>query len=438
MEPGACSTRPEGGGETAGFTLSAAIPWYLPEPLPRLRLDLDFIPSNSPEQPGLIIRDPYRYSDALLVIPPPLVRFLEFFDGVRTELDLRETLFRLTSRLDMGDVATQLVSALSSAGFLENDVFTSMRNQRRSAFAAQTIREPAHAGAAYPDDAAELRGGLTSYLNSEPAATASDGKLFAIAAPHVSPEGGWRCYAAAYGLLAPEHRDRTFVILATSHYGQPETFGLTRKTFITPLGESPTDEPLVDWLASHGGPGVSVEDYCHSFEHTVEFQVLFLQHMIGPGARILPILCGPFAHSLLNGGMPEDHDSVRRFLAAVGELREREGDRLFWILGVDMAHMGARYGDRFAAEAGRGLMNDVAERDRARLDCINAGDARGFWELVRPNHDDLKWCGASPFYSFMKIAPQAKGRTLRYEQWNIDQQSVVTFAGLGFEESDQR
>jgi AmmeMemoRadiSam system protein B len=415
-----------------------ALRWYVPEPLPRLRFDLDFIRSNSPEQPGLIIRDPYRYSDALLVVPPALVQCLELFDGIRTDLDLREMLVHLSGQLEVGNIVIQLVTALSSAGFLENETFAAMRDGRRSEFAAQPVRQPAHAGTAYPDNSVGLREGMESFLREAPAVPACDGNLFAIAAPHVSFEGGWRCYASAYGLLRPEHRERTFVILATSHYGQPETFGLTRKTFATPMGQAPADTRLVDWLASRGGDSVSMEDYCHSFEHTVEFQVVFLQHMLGPGVRILPILCGSFARSLINGGMPEDDDRVRRFLDALGELREREGERLFWVLGVDMAHMGARYGDDFAAVAGSGAMNDVALRDQARLNCINAGDAGGFWELVRPNRDDLKWCGSSSFYSFLKIAPRAKGRTLRYEQWNIDEQSVVSFAGMGFEESGQR
>ena len=42
-------------------------------PLPRLRNALDIIPSPAPGQPGLFIRDPYRYSDAMLVIPPPVI-----------------------------------------------------------------------------------------------------------------------------------------------------------------------------------------------------------------------------------------------------------------------------------------------------------------------------------------------------------------------------
>jgi predicted class III extradiol MEMO1 family dioxygenase len=95
--------------------------------------------------------------------------------------------------------------------------------------------------------------------------------------------------------------------------------------------------------------------------------------------------------------------------------------------------MGARYGDNFTAHAvGRDEMTQVKERDRLRIDRVNASDARGFWDLVRENHDDLKWCGSSPIYTFMKAVPQARGTLRRYEQWNIDEQSVVTFAGISF------
>jgi AmmeMemoRadiSam system protein B len=116
----------------------------------------------------------------------------------------------------------------------------------------------------------------------------------------------------------------------------------------------------------------------------------------------------------------------------LGELNDREGDRLFWILGVDMAHMGARYGDRFEAAANQGVMNEVSARDAARIERINASDAGGFWDLVRENRDDLKWCGSAPFYTFLKAAPKARGKLLHYEQWNIDEQSVVSFAGMSF------
>jgi AmmeMemoRadiSam system protein B len=399
--------------------------------LARLRTNLDFMPSPSAEHPGLFLRDPYRFSDALLIIPPVLVACLECFDGTHTDLDLRAALVRLTGDLSIGEIADHLTTTLSAAGFLEDETFASMRQERMRAFAESPVREPAHAGAAYPAAPEELRETLVRYMGADGHPPASN-RLFALAAPHVSPHGGWQAYQAAYRLLGPQHRDRTFVILATSHFGEPEKFGLTRKKFATPLGQTETDLRLVDWLAERGGDAVRMEDYCHSFEHTVELQVIFLQHQVAPDVRILPILCGPFAHGLINSKNPEEDGSVARFFDALGEMREREGDRLFWVLGVDMAHMGSRYHDPFPAVADQGIMGEVGARDRRRIDSIGAGDARGFWEQVCENRDDLKWCGSSPFYTFLKAAPGARGELLRYEQWNIDEKSVVSFAGLAF------
>jgi len=400
--------------------------------LPRLRMNLDFMPSPSPEHPGLFIRDPYHFSDAMLVIPPPLVQCLRCFDGGHTDLDLREALVRITGDLDVGKLEQHLVETLSAAGFLEDEQFARMEQARRQAFAEAPVREAAHAGSAYPEDAAEMQEQMNRWMANAVGKAAADGNLLGIAAPHVSPSGGWQSYRDAYRMIGDEHRNKTFVILATSHYGESETFGLTRKTFRTPLGDTRTDTPLVDWLEAHGGSGVRMEDYCHSFEHTVELQLIFLQHVLGPDIRILPVLVGSFAHSIYLGGNPEDDDKVKAFLNALGELREREGDRLFFVLGVDMAHMGARYQDEFTAIAGEGAMQEVESRDAARIARIEALDAAGFWDLVRDRQDDLKWCGSSPFYTFLKTGPKSKGELLRYEQWNIDERSVVSFAGMAF------
>jgi AmmeMemoRadiSam system protein B len=396
-------------------------------------MNLDFMPSPSPEHPGLFIRDPFRFSEAMLVIPPPLVECLQCFDGTQTELDLRAALVRITGDLEVGELGRHLIDTLSRAGFLEDAEAERMQEARKREFAAATVREPAHAGSAYPSEAPEVREVMAEYMKGVDAPPA-DG-LFAIAAPHVSPEGGWQSYRAAYGMLRPEHKNRTFVILATSHYGEPDRFGLTRKAFRTPLGDAQPDTALVDWLAKRGGAGVQMEDYCHSFEHTVELQVIFLQHMLGPDVKILPVLVGSFARSIYQGGAPEDDDKVRAFFDALTELREREGDRLFWVMGVDMAHMGARYHDRFEAVAGEGEMQEVAARDEKRIERINELDAGGFWELVRERQDDLKWCGSAPLYTFLKTAGKARGELLSYEQWNIDDRSVVSFAGMSFRKS---
>jgi len=70
------------------------------------------MPSPSEEHPGLFIRDPYKFSDAMLVIPPPLVQVLENFDGEHSELDLRAALVRATKSLDVSDLQQHLIQVV--------------------------------------------------------------------------------------------------------------------------------------------------------------------------------------------------------------------------------------------------------------------------------------------------------------------------------------
>ncbi len=394
------------------------------------------MPSPVESQPGLLIRDSFHYSDVVLIIPPPLVQCLACFDGQQTQLDLRAMLVEASGQLQVSEIEEQLIDILTRSGFLEEEVFFAMKQQRQREFAEAPVRAPSHAGSAYPEDREELRETMNAWMPggdkvAEAPPASSDG-LIAIAAPHVSPSGGYESYRAAYRLLGPQYKDRTFVILGTSHYGAPERFGLTRKPYATPFGESRIDNGLIDELTRQAPDAIAMEDYCHAVEHSIEFQVLFLQSIFGADVRILPILCGSYAQSIYRGGKPEDNENVKRFLGSLGEIAAREEDRLLWVLGIDMAHMGRRYGDEFAALADENEMLAVGGRDRERMERVAAGDAAGFWDLVQENHDDLKWCGSSPVYTFMKAMPNARGTVERYEQWNIDPQSVVSFAGMSF------
>ena len=95
--------------------------------LPRLRTNLDFLPSPLEDKPGLVIRDPFQFSDATLIIPPALIECLEFFDGERSALDLRAHLVRVTGDLGAGEIESHLFGALSEAGFLEDENFERRR-----------------------------------------------------------------------------------------------------------------------------------------------------------------------------------------------------------------------------------------------------------------------------------------------------------------------
>src|SRR4051812_6008822 len=212
-------------------------------PLPALRRTLELMPSPVPESPGLLVRDPFRYAEGMLILPPPLVPCLLLFDGRHDEGDLRDVLTRMTGGgEEIGELVAHLRDTLSAGGFLENEAFEEMRQARHRSFADQRVRAAVHAGSAYPADPSELRDVLARYLAEAPRTPLPEGELAGIAAPHVSPEGAWRSYGAAYAALTPDLGGRTFVILGTSHYGRPERFGLTRKPFRTPLGETTVDE----------------------------------------------------------------------------------------------------------------------------------------------------------------------------------------------------
>src|SRR6478609_7962193 len=100
------------------------------------------MPSPSEDHPGLFIRDPYKFSDAMLIIPPLLVECLQCFDGQQTDLDLRAVLVRLTGDLDVGELEQHLLHTLSDAGFLEDETFARMEQDRRREFAERPIRDP--------------------------------------------------------------------------------------------------------------------------------------------------------------------------------------------------------------------------------------------------------------------------------------------------------
>jgi AmmeMemoRadiSam system protein B len=335
---------------------------------------------------------------------------------------------RITGEVDVGEVQKHFVEMLSRSGFLHDEVYEDMRATRHREFAECAVREPSHAGSAYPAEREELQRTLAGYMDGAAAPGADE--LIGIAAPHVSPFGGVETYRAAYGALSQAHRRRTFIVLGTSHYGEPDRFGITRKPFATPFGQVRTDASITDRLAKQ--PAAIVEDYCHSVEHSIEFQVIFLQHLFGPDIQVVPVLCGSFARSIYGHGKPEDNEDVRRFFDELADIAGTESKRLTWVLGIDMAHIGPRYGDAVPVRANEGQMLEVAARDASRIDRVNGGDADGFWDLVQQNRDDLKWCGSSPLYTFMKAVPQARGTLRRYQHWNIDQESVVSFGALAF------
>jgi len=392
--------------------------------LASLRRNLDAMPSPDPEQPGLLLRDTFGYSERVLVIPPQLVRSLQFFDGASTENDLREWLVRATNSFDVGPQLQNLVSSLSESGFLEDAVYFALRDEAHKQFAEMPVRPAAFSGGAYPECPEDCRRFLDQFLEEIPEMSQPTGKLVGVAAPHVSYEGGWECYRDAFSALRQMGPDRTYVILATSHYGEPEKFGVTRKPYQTPYGETTPANDLLDELKALAPEALIEEDYCQVMEHSAEFHVLWLQHLFGANVKVLPILVGScFADS------PEANPHLKSMYDALAAMAAKHGDKLGWVLSIDMAHMGPRYGDETEFQEGNA---SIENQDQLRVKALAEGDLESFWSDVRINDDPWKWCGNAPLYALYRALPGVKAEMLRYGQWNIDEASVVSFAGMRF------
>src|ERR1700722_1300323 len=126
------------------------------------------MPSPVEDRPGLLIRDSFRYSDSVLIIPPPMVACLACFDGQQTQLDLRAMLVKATGDLQVGEIEEQLIEVLSRSGFLENEVFLEMKQQREREFADSPVRLPSHAGSAFPAHRGEVRETMNEWVGGPP------------------------------------------------------------------------------------------------------------------------------------------------------------------------------------------------------------------------------------------------------------------------------
>jgi MEMO1 family protein len=446
-----CETFPPCGASIKGQTLSALAPRHrgtMQQPfdeqqsatptdnggglLPPLRMDLDFQPSPAEDQPGLLVRDSFRYSDTTLIIPPYLLRFLPFFDGQHTQSELLAELRKVTSADNAQKLEAHLRETLENAGFLLGERFDRLRQEARKSFTQSPVRLASHAGAAYPEDPHDLRSYLGGNLNGYAAPAGGTTEPFALAAPHISFEGGWQSYAAMASRLQHADPASLFVVMGTSHYGEPGRIGVTAKPFRTPLGQTQAVPDMARAFAESCPEAVILEDYSHSIDHSVEFHVLLLQYILRPDVTVLPLLVGAFLEPMENGGLPDDSPALRDAFQALRELADQQNRKLVWLLSVDMAHMGKRYGDDFEAIAMQGKMSEVEELDRTRIGMLRDADSQALWKHVNAHDGDLKWCGSSTLYTFQRIYPEARASLLSYQQWNIDSSSVVSFGTLDF------
>ncbi len=402
--------------------------------LPKLRPVESIVVPDSRYGSVLVLRDPQGIAPDVVQIPPALVPIVARFDGTRDVHEIAEEIARELGTDFPHEVVVQVERALEQAGFLESKTFERKLREAQRAFDAAAVRASAHAGGGYPGSAAELRSYIEERCVPLHALTMAAGFVRGLCAPHIDPWRGARGYGAAYHALAAalDPEADTFLVLGTSHAPMREPFALCKKAYATPLGELPCDESALDELARGAGFDAYHDRLNHKKEHSIEFQAVFLRHLLGTRpATIVPVLAGLGA-SQGSGRSPRKDANAARFLDAMAELVHKRGRRMVVVAGVDLAHVGPRFGDRAAADA---KARDALEHtDRESMARFAAREREGFWEHVAGDLDVRRVCGLAPMYSLLwTLGAGTAGTLVHYEQ-SIDSEdgSIVSHAAVTF------
>ena len=404
---------------------------------PRLRA-VEAFPVEHEGQRCVALRDPAGFTDQIAVLPGPLLDLVSLFDGEHPIEVIREVLRRRHGEAPSVEQITALVERLDDAGFLESDRFAERRRATEDAFRRSPVRPAAHAGGAYAGEADALRAQIASFFAhadgpGSPGVVAGPrpGSLSALIAPHIDFHRGGPTYAWAYQEVLERSDADLFVILGTCHAGMADPFAVTLKPYDTPLGPVAVDRDFYDALSRRAGQDLLASEPAHRAEHSIEFQAVMLQSLLGARRpfTILPVLASYLHEAVWAGSEPEEDRRVPRFLDALREAMAASSRRVCLIAGVDLAHVGPRFGDPDPnTEAS---LADVERADRAMLESVVAGDARGFFDQVAADRDARRICGLSPIYSLLRLLPEAPGRLLQYRQWP-DPDGAVTFCAVRF------
>jgi len=387
-----------------------------------------------------MLRDTQGVTSSHAVLPMEVVPIVARFNGTATCEEIARTATRELGERIPVDVVVRLATELEDALFVDGPPYRRARARIERAFADAAVREASHAGGAYHDDPEKL----TTYIERDCLGTKNGalngdagpkGKLVGLVAPHIDPWRGARCYGVAYDALAnalPADTE-TFILLGTSHAPMREPFTLCRKPFATPLGPLAADLESIDALAGACEFDPYADLFNHKREHSLEFQAVFLRHLLGEAraakAKIVPILAG-LGEQQHKGTSPRGSKAIERFYEALRGIVEQR--RAVVIAGADLAHVGPRFGD--ARPFDEGERRDLDARDRASLAHAEELDAEAFWKDVAGDLDTRRVCGLGPMYSLLRaIDPAARGSVRHYEQTvDPEEGSIVSHAAVGF------
>jgi len=382
-----------------------------------------------------------RLDDPLGILSRPYLITAEWFEQVVQFFDGRTTLPEIQARvlrstgffLPLAELE-QAVAGLEQAMVLEGPTLARFLEAYRQA----GTRPPAFAGLSYAATKRALEAQLEQYFVTDrgagrPGLAIPSAGFCGVFSPHIDFGRGGPVYSFAYRELVEKSQADVFVILGVAHKACRRKFALTRKDFETPLGLARTDREYVDQLIVRVGGRYLDDEIAHHGEHSIEFQVVFLQHVLaGRGDfSIVPILVGSFRDLMAAGKEPGEDGEVTAFVEALREVEAASGKRVVYIGGIDLCHVGPEFGDPEPVSLEK--QEEIRRFDEALLARASQGDAAGWYETAVAIGNRHRVCGLEAGYTILRTMRAGQGQLLRYDQ-AVDPQRLclVSFASMTF------
>lgn len=384
---------------------------------------LDVHPADHEGRSGVALVDPIGLSEEQAFVPEGLLPILARMDGSRTIAEIEAELRGAGVPLPDGLVAN-VVRQLDEHLLLASDRFQAVLRRAVDEFLAAPARPARHAGSAgYPADPDALRRELER-LVPRPASTPGFPTPAGLVAPHIDLHRGREGYARAYGHLAACEPADLYVVFGTGHQGPSAPVTGLMLDWETPLGTVRTDRDVVAAVHRRIGEPNPEDVFLHAHEHSIEFQVLMLAHVLGEREfAVAGFLTGALPST---GGDPLQEPYLQRILEAFREATA--GRRVCFVAGADLAHVGPYFGDE--EPVSDATLARLERADRERLAALEAGRPGAFHIAVERDDNPDRICGASPMLLAAALAG-GEARLLHYGQALApDRSQVVTFCSM--------
>jgi len=397
---------------------------------------VDAFPVEEDGRKMYCIKDPQNSDIAPLVVSELALYIMTFFDG-NNSIDsviatLKEKYGKVIEKADLDS----LVKMLDTSLLLENENYINHQQLIENNFFNSDTRKAYLSGLSYPESKEKLNNMLDDFFekagNILPLKNENE-ILRGLVSPHIDFTRGGTSYAVAYREIINKSNANTYLIFGTTHYAQNDNpFILTRKPFSTPLGTIDTDTEFLDRIEDKCKWDLYEGEIFHRTEHSIEFQVVFLQHILKEkNFKIIPVLCNSFHQFIGNGSSPFEDKKISTFLTELKKIIDSYGDSVVVIAGVDLAHVGPKFGDKDQVD--EKTLSWIRNRDAISLEYTEKIDAEGFYRSVEEEKDKRKICGLSSIYSMLKVTDASYGTILDYDNaLEEDTGSVVTFASAGY------